>query len=83
VTHLFWAQLMGATLKLATDQRKGHDVTILSRKLQTHVELIFKYLVVKTDMETERTFHITVYSPLVIKIQLLEGCKHRAKDSQC
>jgi hypothetical protein len=54
MTHLFWAQLMGATLKVATYQRKGHNVTILSRKLQTHVELIFKYLVVKTDMKTDR-----------------------------
>jgi hypothetical protein len=71
VTHLFWAQLMGATLKLATYQRKGHNVTILSRKLQTHVELIFKYLVVETDMKTEWTFHITVYSPLVRKIPIM------------
>jgi hypothetical protein len=54
MTHLFWAQLMSATLKVATYQRKGHNVTILSRKLQTHVELIFKYLVVKTDNENRQ-----------------------------
>lgn len=65
MTHLFWAQLMGTTLKVATYQRKGHNVTILSRKLETHVELIFKYLVVKTDMKTDKNFNRTAYRPLV------------------
>jgi hypothetical protein len=53
VTHLFWAQLMGAALEVATYQRKGNNVTILRREFQTHVELIFKYLAVKADMRTE------------------------------
>jgi hypothetical protein len=65
VTHLLWAQLMGATLKVATYQRKSHNVTILSRKLQTHVKLIFKYLVVKTDIKTDRNFNTSVYRPLI------------------
>jgi hypothetical protein len=80
MTHLFWAQLMGATLKVTTYQRKGHNVTILSRKLQTHVELIFKYLVVETDMKTERNFIITTYRHLVRKILLGKGCKDRTRD---
>jgi hypothetical protein len=64
VTHLFWTQLMGAALEVATYQRKGNNVSILSRKFQTHMELIFKYLVVKADMQTETNLmqlHITFY----------------------
>jgi hypothetical protein len=52
LTHLLWAQFMRAALKVATYQRKGNNVTILSRKFQTHVELIFKYLVIEADEKT-------------------------------
>jgi hypothetical protein len=50
---------MGAALEVATYQREGHNVTILSRELQTHVELIFKYFVVKADIIRE-TIHLYI-----------------------
>ena len=42
---------MSTMLKVTANERKRNNISILSRKLQAHMELIFKYLVVETGIE--------------------------------
>jgi len=46
--YLFRAELVSAALEVAANKRKCHYEPILSRKLKTHVELVFKYFAVET-----------------------------------
>ena len=40
VNLLFWTELVGDVGKVAANQGKGNDETILSRKLQAHLKII-------------------------------------------